>query len=169
VINKEFFGKFSHSLNILEVGSNVGVQLELLRKLGFKNLFGIEINERAILQARKIHPHLNIIKGSGFNIPFRDKSFDLVFTSGVLIHINPKDLDEIMREIYRVSSKYIWGYEYYSDHLEEVGYRGKSNLIWKRNFAELYLKKFKDLSLIREKRLNIINSNNISQFFLLKK
>ncbi len=46
-------------------------------------------------------------------------SFDLVFTSGVLIHIAPHDLPTIMGEIHRCSSRYIWGFEYYSESIEQ--------------------------------------------------
>lgn len=86
-MNEEFLGDLDRSLKILEVGANMGLQLELLRGMGFTNLCGIEINEHAVLRAKAIHPRVDIIKGSAFDLPFRDKYFDLVFTSGVLIHV----------------------------------------------------------------------------------
>ena len=42
--------------------------------------------------------------------------YDLVFTKGVLIHINPKNLKKIYKKIYKFSSKYILISEYYNPY-----------------------------------------------------
>lgn len=167
-LNKEFLGKLKLK-NILEVGCNVGNQLFLLQKQGFKNLYGIDISTEAIQQAKTHTKNINIIQSSAFDIPFKNSYFDLVFTSGVLIHINPKDLKKAMGEIYRTSKKYIWGYEYYSPKHIAINYRGNKNRLWKGNFAELYLKYFPDLKLIKTRRLKYLNSENFDEMFLLKK
>jgi len=74
-----------------------------------------------------------------------------------------------MKEIYRCSNKYIWGYEYFADNYTEVVYRGKKNLLWKTNFPRLYLDNFNDLKLVREKKLKYLNNKNVDVMFLLKK
>lgn len=168
-LNREFLGKMDRRIRILEVGSNIGVQLMGLKKMGFKNLYGIEPQDYAVELAKKRNTNINIIKGNVFDMPFKDGYFDLVFTAGVLIHINPNDIKKAIREIHRCSSRYIWGYEYYSKKYEEVIYRGKKDLLWKTNYAKLYLKLFDDLQLIKEKRLNYLNSNNVDTMFLLEK
>ncbi|UCD55161.1 MAG: methyltransferase type 11, partial [Candidatus Omnitrophota bacterium] len=81
----------------------------------------------------------------------------------------PKDIKRAMKEIYRSSNKYIWGFEYYSKKYEEIIYRGKKNLLWKANFQKLYLELFNDLRLIKQKRLKYLNNKNIDMMFLLKK
>jgi len=53
---------------------------------------------------------VNLIQGSVFDIPFKDKYFDMVFTAGVLIHVSPSDIKKVLKEIYRCSTKYIWGH-----------------------------------------------------------
>lgn len=113
---------------ILEVGCNVGNQLRLLQKMGYKNLYGIELQEYAVQRAKDLTQGINIIQGEADNIPFKDGYFDLVFTSGVLIHINPKNLSNVMKEIVRCSKKYIWGIEYYKDKFMEVSYRENDNV-----------------------------------------
>jgi len=168
-INKEFLGNLNLSIKILEIGANVGVQLMFLQKMGFKNLYGIEINREAIELAKSITKNIDIIQGSASDTPFKDNYFDLVFTSGLLIHIAPADLEKVMKEIYRVTKKYIWGFEYYADKYSEISYRGKRNLLWKANFPELYLKLFKDLKPVKEKRLEYLNNENRDIMFLLKK
>ena len=103
-MNRKFLSGISKDVKILEVGANIGLQLELLRKMGFTNLLGIEVNEYAVEAAKKIHPKIDIIKGSAFDLPFKKNYFDLVLTSGVLIHIAPKDVKKATKEIVRVSA-----------------------------------------------------------------
>jgi len=168
-LNNLFIGELDRIVKVLEVGSNIGNQLLLLQKIGFKNLYGIEINSYAVELSKSRTKNINIIQGSAFDIPFRDKYFDLVFTSGLLIHIAPSDIEVVMHEIYRCTKEYIWGFEYYADKYTEIVYRGKKNLLWKANFPRLYLDLFEDLELVKEKRLKCLNDNNIDIMFLLKK
>jgi len=168
-LNNIFIGKLNHSIKILEIGSNIGNQLLLLQKMGFKNLYGIEINDYAIRLSKERTNNINIIQGSAFDIPFKDGYFDLVFTSGVLIHITPHDINLALNEIYRCTKKYIWGFEYYEEKYTEIIYRGKKDLLWKANFPQLYLDLFKDLKLIKEKKLKYLNNNNIDVMFLFEK
>lgn len=124
-----FLNDFDRSIGILEVGSNIGTQLVCMRSLGFKNLYGIELQHCAIKLSRSQGININIIQGTGLNIPFKDECFDLVFTCGLLIHIDPQHIDRILSEIYRCTDGYILGYEYYADQLTEVAYRGHKNLL----------------------------------------
>jgi hypothetical protein len=63
-----------------------------------------------------------------------------VFTSGLLIHIHPQDIKAVMKEIYRCSKMFIIGNEYWHNEFKEVPYRGKKNMLWKADYANLYLK-----------------------------
>jgi len=168
-LNNIFIGKFNHSIKILEVGSNIGNQLLLLQKMGFKNLYGIEINDYAVELSKQRTNNINIIQGSAFDIPFKNKYFDLVFTSGLLIHIAHYDINLVLNEIYRCTKEYIWGFEYYEEKYTEIIYRGKKDLLWKANFAQLYLNLFENIKLIKEKKIKYLNNDNIDVMFLLKK
>ena len=168
-LNNLFIGKLNRNVRILEVGSNNGNQLLLLKKMGFKNLYGIEVNSYAVEFSKRRCKGINIIEGSAFDIPFKDKYFDLVFTSGVLIHIHPKDIKKAMKEICRCSSKYIWGFEYYADRYDKIIYRGHENLLWKTNFKDIYLNLFNRLMPVKEKKLKYLYNENVDMMFLLKK
>jgi hypothetical protein len=135
------------SVKILEVGSNLGNQLLSLQKVGFENLYGIEVNSYAIEQAKANTKNINIIRGDVFDIPFKDRCFDIVFTSGVLIHIAPQDIEGALKEIHRCSRNYIWG----------------------TDFAGLYLNSFEDLYLVREKKLKYLENENVDTMFLIRK
>ena len=166
-LNALFLGRLNHSIKILEIGANIGNQLLCLQELGFTNLYGIELQQYAILQSKA--KDICLIQGSAFNIPFKDSQFDLVFTSGLLIHISPENIIKVLEEIYRCTNSYILGLEYFAEQPTEIAYRGHSNLLWKADFARLYMECFQDLKLIREKELNYLDNHNVDSMFLLRK
>jgi len=168
-LNDEFLSSLDKNLRILEVGCNIGIQLRILQNQGFTNLWGIEISEYALDIARKETKNMNLVLGSALDLPFKDGFFDLVFTSGVLIHISPDDVGKAVDEIYRVSNKFIWGLEYFSEQYETVEYRGNKDLLWKNNFAKLYMERYPDLNLVKEKRLKYLDSDNVDNMYLLEK
>lgn len=168
-LNERFLKGMDRTIRILEVGSNVGNQLLCLQRMGFSNLYGIELQSYAVELSKSRTKNINIIQGTAFDIPFKDNYFDLVFTSGVLIHISPRNIKKALKEIHRCSRKYIWGYEYYSEKYKEVLYRGQKNLLWKANFARLYLDQFRDLKLVKEEFIKYSDNDNIDVMFLFRK
>lgn len=168
-LNERFLDGTDRSARILEVGSNVGNQLVCLQKMGFCNLYGIELQGYAVELSKSTTRNINIIQGSAFDIPYKDGYFDLVFTSGVLIHVHPSDIAEAMGEIHRCSREYIWGLEYYASEYTEIIYRGNKNLLWKTDFSRLYLELFGDLVILKEKRLQYLDNDIVDSMFLLRK
>ncbi|MDO8553028.1 MAG: methyltransferase domain-containing protein [bacterium] len=168
-MNLDFLGAIGKDIPILEVGANVGTQLQFLHTQGFSKVLGVDVNRRAITDAKHLYPDVDVIEASGFDLPFKDGSFELVYTSGVLIHISPNDIQKIMNEMHRVSSRYIWGFEYYAPEYTEVRYRGKKDLLWKTDFANLFLAKFPDLRLVKEKKYTMTDGVNVNQMYLLER
>ena len=168
-LNRRFLGAMDHSIRILEVGCNIGNQLLCLQRMGFQNLYGIELQPYAVELSKSRTRHINIIQGSAFDIPFKGGYFDLVFTSGLLIHIHPSDIVEVIKEICRCTKRHIWGIESYADGFMKVNYRWHDNLMWKNDYARLYLDLFNDLELVKEERLKYLDSDNIDSMFLIRK
>ncbi len=168
-LNQKFLDSLDRNLRILEVGSNVGNQLLILQRMGFENLYGIELQSHAVELSKQRTKGINLLEGTAFDIPFKDDFFDLVFTSGVLIHIAPKDLIRVFREIYRVTRDYIWGFEYWAERCTEVSYRGHQSLLWKGDYAKLYLEAFSDLVLVKQEKLKYAKDPNVDAMFLLRK
>jgi pseudaminic acid biosynthesis-associated methylase len=168
-LNQRFLEGMDRSIRVLEVGSNVGNQLLCLQSMGFVNLYGIELQSYAVALSKARTKRINIIEGSAFDIPYKDGYFDLVFTSGVLIHINPSDIVWALREILRCTREYIWGFEYYADEHTEITYRGHKELLWKADYAKLYLAQFEDLKIVKEERLKYLTSDNVDAMFFLRK
>src|SRR3989338_1830048 len=169
-VNQDFLGGLKTS-SILEVGCNVGNILRMLNQDGrAKLLYGVEIQPYAVQKAHQLSPELNVIEGSALDLPFKDSYFDLVYTSGVLMHIHPRDIKTVLRDIYRASKKYIWGFESYADNYEETEYRGNKNCFWKANFAQMYQDLFPDLKLVKKASyLYKKQTDKIDIVFLFKK
>ena len=73
-LNEQFLRTIDRSIKILELGSNVGAQLQCLQDMGFHNLYGIELQEYAVERSKALTKHINIIQGSAFDIPFKTKT-----------------------------------------------------------------------------------------------
>lgn len=131
----------------LELGSNIGLNLQALRMLlpGIKST-AVEINSQAAAQCAQI-PDVTVANDSIFNFDSKNR-FDLTFTLGVLIHINPEKLSEVYDTLYNNSSKYILISEYYNPVPVEVTYRGNEGKLFKRDFAGEFLDRFKDVTLL---------------------
>jgi len=169
-INKSFLYNLPKKIKILELGCNIGSQLRCLYKMGYKNLNGIEIQHHCLKKLKKNFNFVNGIQSTVFKLPFNNNSFDLVFTNNVLIHIPPKKIHIVLKEMYRVSKLWIWGSEYYSQNYKEIIYRKNKNLLWKADFAKIFLKNFKNLKIIKHKFLvSKFDNEEIDSMYLLKK
>jgi pseudaminic acid biosynthesis-associated methylase len=171
-MNAAFLGDLPRNSRILEVGCNSGNQLIALQEAGFTDIYGVELQPFAADAARKRTTNINILCGSGFDLPFRDAWFDVVCTNGVLIHISPNDLPRIMDEMYRTSRKYIWGFEYYAEKVTDINYRGNSGFLWKADYAALFMERFPDLKLVKKQLYPYVKpgmEQNADCMYLLEK
>jgi pseudaminic acid biosynthesis-associated methylase len=168
-LNQRFLENVPRNAPILEVGCNVGTQLLLLKEMGFTDLSGVEIQEYALHRAQERLGDAKILQASALSIPFPDQQFELVFTSGVLIHIAPADLPIAMREIHRCTKKWVCGMEYYAQQMEEIVYRDNRNLLWKADYARLYQHHCADLELVREEDIPNLEGGNVDSMFLLER
>ncbi|MBN2122696.1 MAG: methyltransferase domain-containing protein [Deltaproteobacteria bacterium] len=137
--------------SVLEVGANVGTNLKALRRMGWSgDFFAVEPNGKAydtLVQDREIHLKQGF-HTDGFTVPMKDGSVDLVFTCGVLIHVHPDDLLRLCSEVCRVARSCILCMEYFSPNPEGKAYRGRSGLLFKRDFGGFYLDHWPHLRLV---------------------
>ena len=75
------------------------------------------------------------------------KKYDLALISGVLIHINPQELQTVYEKLYDSSEKYICMIEYYNPTPAEIPYRGHEGKLFKRDFAGEFLDRYPDCQL----------------------
>lgn len=131
----------------LELGTNIGLNLIALGKL-FPNLdmYGVEINQKAAEVCSKLD-RVTMYNKSILDFS-TEKQFDLVFTCGVLIHINPDALPEVYDKMYECSAQYIVIAEYYNPAPVAVDYRGNKGKLFKRDFAGEMMDRYPDLKLV---------------------
>lgn len=168
-INEAFLRDIPRQASFLEVGCNTGNQLLLLQRMGYSNLSGIEVQPYALELARSRTQGISLMQGSALALPCENDSFDVVFTSGVLIHIAPEDLPRALDEIHRCARAYVWGMEYYAPDVTAVNYRNHDALLWKMDYARRYLERHPDLELVREQRIPYLENSDVDTVFLLKK
>lgn len=133
---------------VLELGSNIGLNLMAIRQLlPTAKLSAVEINKKAVTELKTNVPNVDVHLNS--ILEFQPAgSWDLVFTKGVLIHINPDKLPVVYDLLYRASSRYVLVCEYYNPSPVEISYRGHSSKLFKRDFAGDLLSRFSDLKLV---------------------
>ena len=109
IFNQYFPNK---NIKILELGCNVGRNLNQLFDEGFKDLYAIEINAEAIELMKKSFPN-TFSSTNIFNSPiedtikkFVDNEFDVVFSMAVLMHIH-YDSNWIFEHIARITKRYL--------------------------------------------------------------
>jgi SAM-dependent methyltransferase len=135
---------------ILEIGCNVGRNLNYLHLAGFRRLNAIEINEDAIKLLKESFPQMasqTVIHHSPVEEvikTFSDGEFDVVYSMAVLEHIHTES-EWIFTEIVRVTDKFL------------ITIEDEENLSW-RHFPRNYRKSFEALGM---KQIEEFNCGNI--------
>jgi hypothetical protein len=132
--------------SIFEVGFFSGRNLKYIQD-AFANvsICGIDVNKEAVEFAREKLPKADLSELDINNLNEVDSMFDIVFTSGVLIHIPPENLKESITKMMKKASKYIM-------HIESMGnneliagpkylnptYKISDQLQWSPNLRQIY-------------------------------
>lgn len=89
--------------NILEIGSGMGRYIKLIPKV-----VGLEFSRHFIKYCSEANIDGIFLRADGFNIPIRDNTFDLVFSSRVIEHFdNPIDIIKEHKRVCREGGKVI--------------------------------------------------------------
>lgn len=99
---EHFFKKKSlKQMTLLDVGSSTGIIDNYLAKY-LKKVTGIDVDESGIKFAKKQFkkPNLKFLLGSGLDLKFKDRSFDIIICTQVYEHV--PDPKKLFSEIHRV-------------------------------------------------------------------
>lgn len=136
-----------HVTSILEIGANVGLNLEAISQFSTAEMYACEPNDmarqRLLFECKA--PNAHVTPDRADQLSFRTASVDLALTCGVLIHIPADRLLPSMREIHRVSRQWIITAEYFSPSEEMIPYRGHDNALWRRDYGSIWMDNFPDL------------------------
>jgi len=128
--------------SILECGCNIGRNLHSLsRVLPNATQSIVEISKPAFEFVSHRYNLEQKFNGSILDSNLKG-SFNLVFTMGVLIHINPDQLIENLSKIHNYSNKYILIGEYFNRTPTMVDYQGEKDRLFKRDFGRFFLDNF---------------------------
>jgi SAM-dependent methyltransferase len=93
---------------VLEIGAGASYALaRIVARLNCKG-FGVDPDHAGILKANEFAQsqgaRVHLIQGDGFNLPFDDRSFGVVFSQGVIEHFSLTALENLVKEHRRVCS-----------------------------------------------------------------
>lgn len=137
--------------SVLEVGCNVGGNLQwITQRVDPAKVTGVDVNSKALRLLDQRVAGVQGIHSPARDLPVPDRSVELVFTMGVLIHQPEETLEKVMSEMVRVSSRYVFCGEYFDTETVEVPYRGHAGALFRRDYGSLFLDLFPfDLTLLR--------------------
>ena len=120
-----------------EMGCNAGWNLTCLRHIDpYMTVAGNDVNTRACEQAwaAGLDRVWNTLDFKALH-PVRA---ELVFTAGVLIHIETEHLEEVMKALVAKSYRYVLAVEYADEDVRQIEYRGHKDKCWARAYGKMY-------------------------------
>lgn len=99
---KTFSKYIPKEARVLEVGFGSGRMLTRIAKELDCKCIGVDVEDGAFSSlsffSRQHGVEVGVIKGSGFSLPFKDNSFDVVYSEGVIEHFPIGESEEMVRE-----------------------------------------------------------------------
>ena len=171
IFGRNMSGKDINS--VIEFGSNIGLNLKAISLIRPEMSFGaIEINEKAVgILKDSFQDKIKVYQSSILECEIEEK-YDIAMIKGVLIHINPDELNTVYKKLYECSNRYIIISEYYNPIPTIIEYRGEKDKLFKRDFAGEMLDMFPNLILVdygfKYHRDNMFPMDDITWFLLEK-
>ena len=133
--------RLDHINSVIDCGANIGRNISFLkdsRLVPNAEFYALDINQDALKKLNSVFPDVQTqnVNLLDFSV---EKTFDLVFTSGVLIHVDPKNLHSVFGNLMKVTKKYLLMIEYFNRTLIEIPYHGKERLLWKMDFGKEFI------------------------------
>lgn len=91
---------------ILDAGAEKGLYFEE-KYVWKKNIVALDINRNNLVLLKRKYREVLVIQGDVCNLPFKDNSFDIIFSNAVIEHVgNSERQMEFAKEIMRVGKKW---------------------------------------------------------------
>jgi SAM-dependent methyltransferase len=119
--------------SLIEVGCGNGCNLGYVKKaIPEMYCWGFDLSKEQIWQAEKSYPNVDFDVMKIKEWTSANLSFDCVLTSGVLMHVPPKDIKEAVKKI-KQSAPLVYCYEPVGSSL-----RHSNNFVFFHNYSELF-------------------------------
>jgi ubiquinone/menaquinone biosynthesis C-methylase UbiE len=103
--DREILHRFAREIGdrkpVWDFGCGPGQTAAFLNSLGLE-VSGLDLSEKLLKQARKIHPDISFRKGNILDLEFEDGSLAGVVAFYAIVHFTPKQVATAFREILRV-------------------------------------------------------------------
>lgn len=118
--------------SILEIGCNIGRNLNALYNNGYTNLSGIDINTEALQKSKHVYPKLkaNLFNKTVEEWVLENRKYDCIYTMAVMVHL-PYESDWVFRRISKKAKKTL------------ITIEDEENVPWKhfpRNYKDIFTK-----------------------------
>lgn len=96
-----------NSFSLLDIGCGIGLYGVLLRQYSGKRMEyrGADFSPAMVKTARRLNPFCTIEQGDARELPFEDKSVDVVWISAVLEHV--PEFEQVLAEAARIGRRYL--------------------------------------------------------------
>lgn len=92
--------KIEKGMNVLDVGCGTGNYANVIQKITKANIFGVDSSSGMLEKAKEKNKNVIFKIGSIPNLPFEDESFDFIYMTDVIHHID--DIDKMFLEFNRI-------------------------------------------------------------------
>lgn len=90
---------------VLDVGCAAGRDTRLLKDMGF-DVVGADLADKLLAIAKESNPDIRFVKADMRKLPFEDQSFDALWVSAVLHHLDRADMPSALKEFKRVLAEH---------------------------------------------------------------
>ncbi len=94
----------ANGTSVLDVGCATGIDYPLYREAGLRYV-GVDFTYKLLLGALKHTPDVTVVQGDGKKLPFKNESFDSVYSKDMLVHLPPDAYKKVLEEMWRVTRK----------------------------------------------------------------
>jgi SAM-dependent methyltransferase len=86
---------------VLDVGCGIGLMHRCLGEV--EELHGVDVSAASVERARRENPAVEYAVADAAALPYDDGAFDVAFAVGLVHHVPPRERDEVLRELRRVT------------------------------------------------------------------
>lgn len=144
--------------SLIEIGCGYGRRLRrIAESFPHSRLVGVDISSTLIFKAReylKDHPEIELRETNGLHLPYADKSFDISFTYGCMIHVPKSGLFPFFQEVCRVTREKGLFLES-SNQVERRWFKPPAVYYYAHNYEQLFSQFKKHYVIVAEIETNI--------------
>ena len=155
---------------VMEVGCSAGYNLDLLRDVLPESLLcGLDFNAGALAVAQMRGTPAALVAGSAFRLPLTRDACDLVVACGLLCCLTASETHRALAEMARISARYVLVCDYAEAEEFGIPYRGRTDLIFARNYPRDYFPDLSEVAVVREGDLPAVTGERGFHAWLLEK